>query len=145
MVYPSAMRARMQPVVTPLKRCWRRSDTSGLHRLLERQLPVLDLQDDDRLHGVAVLVEAHGPRHALPTGRLGQRLAQRLAVRGAGALDRVREELGRVVAEGRHGVGLLAVLLLELLDEVGDRGGRVPGEVMIAIEAPLDRLASDLE
>src|SRR6185503_12612366 len=69
------------------------------------ELPPRDLEDDDRLLGVAVFVDGDVAAGAGEVLRRRQGVADLSAVGRAGALDGVGHQFHRVVAEDCHRVG----------------------------------------
>src|SRR6478672_9865163 len=100
-----AMRAYRAPSWTPKIRFWKNAcigqepGRSGSNRFLVFVSLALDLQHDRRFLGVPVLVEGDVSRHPRIVLRLRDCLAERVALGPLGAFDRVREDLGRIIAE----------------------------------------------
>src|SRR4051812_271123 len=93
----------------------------GLDHLVEDELAALDsVAAVVRQRGVAVLVDVVGAEHGLPALDLEELVDHGLAVvaLGTGVLDRQERDAHGLVAVDGVGLGVLAVLRLELLEEV---------------------------
>src|SRR2546421_10295009 len=85
--------------------------------LFELQVFSDDLRDDDRLAGIAVLVDGDLSGNGGEIFRARQRVADGGGRSAVGAFDRVDHHVGGVIPQAGHRIGSLAVLGLVILDE----------------------------
>src|SRR5512143_2682096 len=108
------------------------------------ELPVLDLQDDGRLDGVALLVDGDRAGDAREILRRRKRVANLVPARRARPLHRVREDPRGVVAERSKGVRNLVVLGLVVGHELLHRGRRIVDRVMVREVTAVQGFPADL-